>query len=142
VKVTPESSLATFSSEVYARGVQQFEAIGCHRGADGRLHTADDLELGPIQAAWSMEVFYETDPSKHDRVGTISPTGFFMPAAANPGTNFDVWIIATATAEHGQDGKPLVGKGYLVVTVPTYTFEGRTYVRELGRWVETEGSAR
>jgi hypothetical protein len=60
----------------------------------------------------------------------------------NPGTNFDVWIIATAKADKGQDGKPLVGKGYLVVTVPTYTFEGRTYVRELGRWVETGSSGR
>ena len=142
VKVTPESSLATFASEAYSRGVQQFEAIGYHRGADGKPHTADDLELGPVQVAWSMEVFYETDSSKQDRVGTISPTGFFMPAAANPGTNFDVWVIATAKTENGQDGKPLVGKGYLVVTVPTYTFEGRTYVRELGRWVETESSAR
>jgi quinohemoprotein amine dehydrogenase len=142
VKVMPESSLATFASEAYSRGVQQFEAIGYHRGADGRPHTRDDLELGTVQAAWSMEVFYETDSSKQDRVGTLSPTGFFMPAAVNPGTNYDVWIIATAKTENGPDGKPLVGKGYLVVTVPTYTFEGRTYVRELGRWVETGSGAR
>ena len=142
VKVTPESSLATFASEGYSRGVQQFEALGYHRGADGRPQTADDLELGPVQATWSMEVFYETDPSKQDRVGTLSPAGFFMPAPVNPGTNYDVWIIATVRTGNGQDGKPLVGKGYLVVTVPTYTFEGRTYVRELGRWVETGGSPR
>ena len=142
VKVTPESSLATFGSQAYSRGVQQFEALGWQRGADGKLHTADDLELGPVQVAWSMEVFYETDPNKQERVGTVSPTGFFLPAAENPGTNVDVWIVATATTEKGQDGKPLVGKGYLVVTVPTYTFEGRTYVRELGRWVETESGAR
>ncbi len=142
VKVTPESSLATFGSQAYSRGVQQFEALGFQRGADGKLHTADDLELGPVQVAWSMDVFYETDASKQERVGTVSPTGFFMPAAKSPGTNFDVWIVATATTEKGQDGKPLVGKGYLVVTVPTYTFEGRTYVRELGRWVETGSGAR
>jgi quinohemoprotein amine dehydrogenase len=142
VKVTPESSLATFGSQDYSRGVQQFEALGYQRGPDGRLHTADDLELGPVPVAWSMEVFYETDPSKQERVGTLSPTGFFTPAAANPGTNFDVWIVATATTAKGQDGKPLVGKGYLVVTVPTYTFEGRTFVRELGRWVETWSGAR
>ena len=142
VKVTPESSLATFGSQTYSRGFQQFEAIGYQRGADGRPHTADDLELGPVQVTWSMEVFYETDPNKQDRVGTVSPTGFFTPAAANPGTNYDVWIIATAKTEKGQDGKPLVGKGYLVVTVPTYTFEGRTFVRELGRWIEEGSSAR
>ena len=142
VKVTPESSLATFGSQTYSRGFQQFEAIGYQRGTDGRPHTADDLELGPVPAAWSMEVFYDVDPSKQDRVGTVSPTGFFTPAAANPGSNHDVWIIATAKTEKGQDGKPLVGKGYLVVTVPTYTFEGRTYVRELGRWIEEGNSAR
>jgi quinohemoprotein amine dehydrogenase len=142
LEVAPESSLATFGSQEYSRGVQQFEAIGYHRGPDGRLHTADDLELGPVQAVWSMEVFYETDASLQERVGSISSTGFFTPAAVNPGTNFDVWIIATAKAHKGQDGKPLVGKGYLVVTVPTYTFEGRTYVRELGRWVETGSSGR
>ena len=95
-----------------------------------------------MPVTWSMEVFYETDPGKQARVGTLSRSGFFTPAAVNPGTNFDVWIVATATGEKGQDGKPLVGKGYLVVTVPTYTFEGRTYVRELGRWVETGSSAR
>ena len=142
VKVTPESSLATFGSQTYSRGFQQFEAIGYQRGPDGRPHTADDLELGPVQVAWSMEVFYEVDPNKQDRVGTVSATGFFTPAAANPGNNYDVWIIATAKTEKGKDGKPLVGKGYLVVTVPTYTFEGRTFVRELDRWIEAGSSAR
>jgi quinohemoprotein amine dehydrogenase len=141
VKVIPESSLATFASQDYAQGVQPFEARGFQRGADGKPHTGDDLELGPVDVTWSMEVFYETDPGKQARVGTVSRSGFFTPAAANPGTNFDVWIVATANTEMGPDGKPLVGKGYLVVTVPSYTFEGRTYVRELGRWVET-GSAR
>jgi quinohemoprotein amine dehydrogenase len=141
VKVTPESSLATFGSPEYSPGVQQFEAIGYQRGADGEAQTADDVALGTVPATWSMEVFYETDPSKQARVGSLSPTGFFTPAEVNPGTNFDVWVVATAANERGPDGKPLVGKGYLVVTVPTYTFEGRTYVRELGRWVET-GSAR
>jgi quinohemoprotein amine dehydrogenase len=142
VKVTPESSLASFGSPTYAPGVQQFEAIGCQRGPDGRPHTADDLELGPVQVAWSMEVFYEVDPNERDRVGTLSPTGFFTPSATNPGNNHDVWIIATAKTEKGQDGAPLVGKGYLVVTVPTYTFEGRTFVRELDRWIEEGGGAR
>ena len=89
-----------------------------------------------------MEVFYDVDASAQGRVGTISATGFFTPAAASPGTNHDVWIVATAKAERGQDGKALVGKGYLVVTVPTYTFEGRTFVRELGRWIAEGSGAR
>jgi quinohemoprotein amine dehydrogenase len=142
VKVTPDSSLAAFSNDTYRRGYQQFEAIGYQRGPDGRRHTADDLELGPVDVAWSMEVFYEVDQSKQDRVGTLSPTGFFTPAAVNPGVNDDVWIIATAKNEKGSDGKPLVGKSYLVVTVPTYTFNGRTYVRDLDRWIEERSSGR
>lgn len=142
VKVMPESSLAAFGSQTYSLGFQQFEAIGYQRGPDGKAHTADDLELGPVEVAWSMEVFYEVDPSKQDRVGTVSPTGFFTPAAANPGNNSDVWIIASAKNEKDKDGKPLVGKGYLVVTVPTYTFNGRTFVRELDRWIEEGSSTR
>jgi len=89
-----------------------------------------------------MEVFYEVDQSQQDRVGTLSPAGFFTPAAANPGVNYDVWIIATAKNEKSPDGKPLVGKSYLVVTVPTYTFNGRTYVRDLDRWIEEGSSGR
>jgi len=142
VKVVPESSLAAFSNETYVRGYQQFEAIGYQRGPDGRRHTADDLELGPVDVAWSMEVFYEVDQSKQDRVGTLTLAGFFTPAAANPGVNDDVWIIATAKNEKSSDGKPLVGKSYLVVTVPTYTFNGRTYVRDLDRWIEDWSSRR
>jgi len=140
LKVTPESSMAAFGGEGYPRGFQQFEAIGFQRGADGRSHTADDLELGPLDATWSIEVFYEVDGSKRDLVGTVSPTGFFTPAADSPNTNYDIWVIATAKNERNKNGAPLVGKGYVVVTVPTYTFNGRKYVRDLDRWIE-DGSA-
>jgi quinohemoprotein amine dehydrogenase len=142
IKVMPESSLATFGSETESGGFQQFEAIGYQRGPDDRQRTADDLELGPMDVAWSMKVFYEVDSGKQDAVGTLSPEGFFTPADANPGHNYDVWIVATAKNEKGKDDKPLVGTGYLVVTVPEYTFEGRTFVRELDRWVEQERSTR
>lgn len=138
VKVSPESSLAEFGSPGRPRGFQQFEAIGYQRGPDGKAHTADDLELGPVAADWSMEVFYETDPSKRSVVGSITPTGFFSPAVDSPNLNYDIWVIATAKDEKNKDGKPLAGKGYVVVTIPTYTFNGRKYVRELDRWVEDE----
>jgi quinohemoprotein amine dehydrogenase len=141
VRVTPESSLATFGSQSDSGGFQQFEAVGYQRGPDGRQHTADDLELGPLEVAWSMKVFYEVDSNRQAEVGTLSATGFFSPAPANPGVNYDVWIHATTRTEKDPDGKALVGSGYLVVTVPTYTFEGRTFVRELDRWIE-QGSTR
>jgi len=130
IRVLPDSAMAAFGNETHLRGFQQFEAIAYQRGPDNRLHTADDLELGPIKAAWSMEVFYETDTSQHDLVGSVSQTGFFTPAAKNPGTNYDVWVIATAN--------DMTGKSYVVVTIPTYQFQGRTYVRDLDRWVAEE----
>jgi quinohemoprotein amine dehydrogenase len=136
IRVTPESSMAGFGSQKYARGYEQFEAIGYQRGPDGKPHTADDLELGPIDAAWSMEVFYEVDSSRNDLVGKVSSAGLFSPAAENPGVNHDIWVIATAVNEMGKDGKPLAGKGYVVVTIPEYSFNGRHYVRDLDRWIE------
>lgn len=139
VKVTPESSMAAYGDQDHARGFQQYEAIGYQKGPDGRLHTADDLPLGPVDVTWSMEVFYEVDASKRDLVGNVNSTGFFTPAEKNPNINSDVWVIATATNERNKANKPLIGKGYLVVTVPTYSFNGHTYVRDLDRWIE-EGS--
>jgi hypothetical protein len=62
--------------------------------------------------------------------------GMFTPAPKSPNNNFDLWVIATATNETDPNGKALVGKGYLVVTVPFYTFRGRRYVRDLDRWID------
>jgi quinohemoprotein amine dehydrogenase len=136
VKVMPDSALAAFGDQRRARGYQQFEAIGFYRGADGRARTEDDVELGPVDVAWSMEIFYALEGSSTDFVGKISSTGFFTPAAESPNNNYDTWMIATSTAEKNKDGKPLVGKAFLVVTVPTYTFAGRRYVRDLDRWID------
>jgi quinohemoprotein amine dehydrogenase len=141
VKVTPESAMAAFGNQTRMRGYQQFEAIGYQRGADGRAHTADDVELGPVDVTWSLEIFYAPEGSNTDFVGKLSSTGFFTPDAGNANNNYDVWVIATAQSEKDKDGKPLVGKAYMVVTVPTYTFDGRQYVRELDRWVD-DGPAR
>ncbi len=143
IKIAPDSAMAAFSGQTRARGYRQFEAIGYQRGPDGKLHTADDVELGPLGSTgvtWSLEVFYSAPGSSTDFVGTISPSGFFTPAAANPNANFDVWVVATAKSELGKNGKPLVGKSYMVVTVPTYTFNGRRFVRDLDRWVD-DGAA-
>jgi len=136
VKVKPESALATFGDAAHPRGYQQFEAIGYQRGADGKLHTTDDVELGPVDVTWSLEVFYVAAGISTDFVGKVSPTGLLTPASPSPGNNFDVWVVATARNEKDQNSKPLVGKCYLVVTVPFYTFAGREYVRDLDKWVD------
>ena len=60
VKVTPDSALAHLGSETHPKGYQQFEAVAYQRGADGKLHTADDVELGPIDVNWSVEEFYSS----------------------------------------------------------------------------------
>jgi len=141
IQVEPDSSMAAFGDRSHPRGFQQFEAIAYQRGADGKLHTNDDVALGPVDVVWSHEVFHAGAHGSTDAVGTMSSSGLFTPANANPGANFDVWVIATAQDEKDQKGEPMVGKAYMVVTVPTYTFNGRQYVRELDRWVD-DGPAR
>ena len=133
VKVTPDSAVAAFGDHTHRKGYLQFGAIGYQRGADGRSHTADDVELGPVDVTWSIQVFHAPEGSSSDFVGKISASGLFTPTSDSPNNNFDVWVMAT-TREKDQTGTPLVGKSYLVVTIPTYTFNGRRYVRDLDRW--------
>ena len=129
VKVTPDSALAHLGSDKHPKGFQQFEAVAYQRGADGKAHTADDVELGPIDVNWSVEEFYSTyGDDDREFVGSLSNTGLFNPASdgPNPQRKFsrnnygDVWVVATAKNEKDKDGRPLTGKSYLVVTVPTY----------------------
>lgn len=129
IKVSPETSLARLGSQTHPKGYQQFEAIGYQRGADGKLHTADDVELGPVDVDWSVEEFmavYGDDDKSF--VGHLSPTALFTPASdgPNPERKFgrnnygDVWVVATSKTEKDKEGKPLTGRSYLVVAVPTY----------------------
>jgi quinohemoprotein amine dehydrogenase len=132
IKVLPEASMARLGGDehsVHPRGYQQLEAVAYHRGEDGKLHTADDVELGPVEVTWSVEEFYSVfgDDDK-EFVGTLNGNGLFTPSldGPNPQRKFsrnnygDVWVVATAKNEKDKEGKPLVGKSYLVVTVPTY----------------------
>jgi quinohemoprotein amine dehydrogenase len=128
--------VTSFADGTHPKGYQQFEAIGYQRGPDGRAHTADDLALGPVDVAWAVQVFHALTGSNSDSVGAMNSQGLFTPADKNPNLNFDCWVIATAKDEKDRNGAALVGKSYMVVTVPTYTFNGRRYVRELDRWVD------
>lgn len=140
IEVIPDSAMASFADRTHPKGYRQFEAIGYQRGPDGRLHTADDLALGPVDVEWAVEKFHVAAGGGSDSIGTISPLGLFTPANGEFKSNFDVWVIATAQNEKDANGAPLVGKSYMVLTVPTYTFNGRQYVRDLDRWVD-EGPA-
>ena len=132
IKVIPEASLARLGGDAtssHPRGYQQLEAIAYQRGADGKPHTEDDVELGPIDVNWSVEEFYASfgDDDK-EFVGTLDNNGLFTPNidGPNPQRKFmrnnygDVWVVATAKTEKDKAGKPLSGRSYLVVTVPTY----------------------
>ena len=63
-----------------------------------------------------------------ESLGSLSATGFFTPSSdgPNPQRRFsrnnygDVWVVGTAKNEKDKDGKVLVDKSYLVVTVPQY----------------------
>jgi len=140
VKVVPDSAMASFADQAHPKGYWQFEAIGYQRGPDGKLHTADDLALGPVDVTWTAEKFHAAEGSGSDSIGSMSPLGLFTPADGDFKTNFDVWVIATAKDAKDANGAPLVGKSYVVLTVPTYSFNGRQYVRDLDRWVD-EGPA-
>lgn len=137
IKVSPDTSLARLGGIKFPKGYQQFEAIAYNRGADGKEHTADDVELGRVDASWSVEEFYAVygDDDKQF-VGTLSPTGFFTPSVEGPNpqrkfsrNNYgDVWVVATYKGAMDKDGKPLTARSYLVVAIPLYV-----------RYDETEG---
>jgi quinohemoprotein amine dehydrogenase len=137
IKVSPDTSLARLGGVKFPKGYQQFEAIAYNRGADGKPNTPDDVELGRVDAEWSLEEFYAVygDDDKQF-VGKISPTGFFTPAeeGPNPKRKFsrnnygDVWAVATYKGAVDKEGKPLTARSYLVVAIPLYV-----------KWDEAEG---
>jgi len=129
LKVTPETSLARLGGIKFDKGYQQFDAIGYDNGPDGKPRTADDVAIGPVPVTWSVEEFQAvTFDDDKSFVGELSPTALFKPSTEGPNpkrkfsrNNYgDVWVVATAKTEKDKFGKPLVGKSYLVVTVPAY----------------------
>jgi quinohemoprotein amine dehydrogenase len=128
IKVSQPSALAHLGGTTHPKGHIQFEAIAFNRGLDGKPNTADDINLGPVQAKWSMEEFiarYNDDDKEF--VGSIDNNGLFTPAGEGPNgqrrfsTNNtgDVWVVAKY-ADKDSGAAPLTAKCYLVVTVPTY----------------------
>jgi quinohemoprotein amine dehydrogenase len=129
IAVEPESALARLGGAAHAAGYGQFEAWGYDAGPDGKPHTADDVKVGIVDADFSLEEFRDTwydDDLKY--VGKITPTGFFVPNLDGPDPqrpgnrdNYgNVWVVATARTLKDSNGDPLVGKAYLVVSIPSF----------------------
>lgn len=126
IKVTPVAGMARVGGIQYPKQLQQFEAIAYHNGADGKPDTADDLNLGPVEVAWTVEEFTATfDDTDKEYVGHIDDKGLFTPNVDGPNpkrprnanNTGDVWVIATYKTA---DGRTLRARGHLLVTVPLY----------------------
>jgi len=129
IKVLPQDGLARVGGANFPKQFQQFEASAYANGPDGKPNTKDDIELGLIDAAWTIEEYSATyDDDDKDFVGTIDgTTGLFTPNVDGPnpkrkhGTNNygDVWVVASYRAP-GASATPLKGRAHLLVTVPIY----------------------
>lgn len=136
IRVTPQAGMARVGGENFPKQFQQFEAVAYSNGPDGKPDTKDDLELGPVDVAWSIEEYTATyGDDDRDYVGKIDDNGLFTPSADGPnpkrhnsGNNVgDVWVVA---AYHGESGagetgagaraKTLRGRAHLLVTVPLF----------------------
>ena len=132
VKVKPDWAMARVGGNTFPKMLAQFEAWGYSNGADGKPDSPDDIELGMVDAAWSMEEYaatYNDDDIKF--VGTLNEaTGRFTPNIEGPNparvgsrNNIgDVWVVAKVLGD-AKDGKPaatLKARAHLLVTVPLY----------------------
>lgn len=136
IKVMPETPVARLGGDGSPRpkGYQQFEVMAYNRGADNQSGTADDVELGPVDVTWSVEEFYQGfDDDDKEFVGLLSLDGLFTPSIDGPNpqrkhmanNHGNVWVVATAKDEKDKNGKPLIGKSYLVVAPPLYVIWDR-----------------
>jgi quinohemoprotein amine dehydrogenase len=131
IKVSPDASFARLGGTIAPKQYSTFQALGFANGEDGKPGTADDVALGPVPSAWSLEEFYST-PKDDDikYVGSISDSGLFTPNLEGPNpdrkkqsNNYptenwgDVWVDAFYK---GPSGETLKARSYLVVGVPQY----------------------
>ena len=126
IKVKPLAGMARTGGGRFPKQFQQFEAVAFNDGPDGKPDTEDDLEIGLVDVRWGIEeygVTYADDDTAF--VGAIDHTGLFTPAIDGPNPKRsgnrnnigDVWVVATHARD---DGKELVARGHLLVTVPLY----------------------
>ena len=128
IKITADTSLAHTGGTVGKKGFVQYEAHAYANGADGMPNTADDVDLGPVTAQWSIQEFiaHNHDNDK-EFVGYIDSNGLFTPSqdGPNPQRRFsadnigDVWVVAKYAGKDAAS-TPLESKSYLVVGVPDF----------------------
>ncbi len=109
IKVKPDWAMARVGGNTFPKMLAQFEAWGYSNGADGKPDSPDDIELGLVDAAWSMEEYaatYNDDDIKF--VGTLNEaTGRFTPNVDGPNparsgsrNNIgDVWVVAKVAGD-------------------------------------------
>jgi quinohemoprotein amine dehydrogenase len=128
IKVTPVAGMARVGGLNFPKQFAQFEAIAYHNGVDGKPDTEDDIELGPVDATWSLSEYGATfDDDDVKFVGAIDQRGKFTPAPDGPNPQRsgsrnnigDVWAVATYKTP-GKDARTLTARAHLLVTVPLY----------------------
>ena len=128
LKVLPAAGLARNGGVQFPKQMQQFEAVAYHNGPDGKPDTKDDLSLGIVDVAWSLEEYaaiFGDDDAQF--VGTIDAAGLFTPNVDGPNpkrrnnaNNYgDVWVVATLRPG-SSTAKQIRARAHLVVTVPLY----------------------
>ena len=129
IRVGPEWGMARVGGERMPKGYMQFEARAYHDGPDGKTATDDDVDLGVVDATWSIEEYAATFVDDDiDFVGDIDQNGLFTPAADGPNPERsgnrnnigDVWVVASYQPEGGEPTRPLRARSHLIVTVPLY----------------------
>ena len=108
IKVKPDWTMARVGGVTFPKMLAQFEAWAFHNGPDGKPDTADDIKLGLVDAAWSMEEYtatYDDDDIKF--VGTLdAATGPLHAERRRPESGSarasrnnigDVWVVASYT---------------------------------------------
>jgi len=132
IKVKPDWAMARVGGDTFPKMLAQFEAWAYSNGADGKPDSPDDIDLGMVDASWSMEEYaatYDDDDIKF--VGTLNEaTGRFTPNVDGPNPKRvgsrnnigDVWVVAKylGDAVAGKPAQSLRARAHLLVTVPLY----------------------
>lgn len=128
VKVVPEHPMARVGGGggPIPKVPAQLEAIAWAAGPDGKPGTADDIRLGTVPAAWSVDNLNKVAAEMQDTkyAGHIEQNGLFVPNVAGPNperkykTNNAGELKVTATVKDGE--RTVAASAPLIVTVQRF----------------------